>query len=619
MKTKIIILTVFLSAFLKSSYSQVSTEWISSYHFASEEGKALVLDDSGNVYVTGASSGDIATVKYNSSGIQKWAIRFNGAGNNTDRSNDIAVDDSGNVYVTGESYSFTSNSDFVTIKYNSSGIQQWVRYYNGTAFGNDAGFSVDVDASGNVFVTGYSFGSTSSFNYTTIKYNAAGALQWVKDYNGTGNGADYANKLCLDQSGNVYVTGSSKGSSTSDDDYVTIKYNTAGVEQWVRIYQGEGDAFDQPQSIAVDNASNIYVTGRSFGNGTLYDFATIKYNSSGDSLWVKRYNGVENNFDYGIDVAVDLSGNVYVFGQSLNAASNYDFVTVKYNSSGVFQWDKTFNGPGNDVDNAFDMCLDDSGNVYVTGSSNLVGQNYNYATVKYSSTGIERWNKIYNGPASGSDESFSIAADHSGDIYITGGSASLAQFKDFVTIKYSQKPYAQITGLIEGFYNPSFDKMVSDTVSVIIRNISSPYAIVDSSKRKCDSSGTCNFYFTNISDGINYYIVLKHRNSIQTWSSSGNFFAGGTMTYDFTTSSGQAYGSNQKQVDTSPVEFAIYSGDVNQDESVDLTDIVTIYNDANNFISGYVVTDINGDDFADLTDLTIAFNNSNAFVNVVRP
>ena len=93
----------------------MSREWISSYHFASEDAKALAVDAAGNIYVTGGSSGDYATVKYNSAGFQQWAVRFNAPGNNSDAAVDIAADDSGNVYVTGASYLVSSNNDFVTI------------------------------------------------------------------------------------------------------------------------------------------------------------------------------------------------------------------------------------------------------------------------------------------------------------------------------------------------------------------------------------------------------------------------------------------------------------------------------------------------------------------------
>ncbi len=617
MKNKtLLILIVTLSILAGNTFSQVSREWVSSYHFASEDAKALVIDDSGNIYVTGTSSGSAATVKYNSDGVQQWAARYTAA---VSSAGAIAVDQSGNVYVAGSITGPASSADFTAFKYNSSGVLQWARSLNGSGNNIDDAVSIAVDGSGNVYVTGYLYNTGSLHDYITVKYNSAGVLQWSRGYNGTGNNVDFAYRLVLDSSDNVYVTGWSRGSGTSDDDYATIKYNSAGTEQWVRIYQGPGDGFDQPNAIAIDGSGNVYVTGRSLGIATQYDYATIKYNPSGDSLWVRRYDGTESSSDYGTCVAVDAVGNVYVSGQCLSASSNYDFVTVKYNSSGVFQWDKLYDGPGNSVDNVNAMALDNSGNVYVTGSTAMTGQNYNYATVKYTSTGIEKWSDTYNGTAGGSDESFSIAADTKGNIYITGGSAGLNQSKNYVTIKYSQNPRANITAFIEGFYDSSTDKMISDTVQVYLRNAAAPYALVDSSAVKLDSSGYGKFNFYNITNGTNYYIILKHRNSIETWSSSGKTFTSDTLSYNFTTSYATAYGNNLKSVNSSPVRFAIYSGDSNQDGFVNLTDVVNINNDAAVFLAGYVSTDINGDGSVSLTDIIISYNNSTNFASVIRP
>jgi len=125
-------------------------------------------------------------------------------------------------------------------------------------------------------VTGWSNGSGTSEDYCTIKYNSSGVHQWVARYNGPGNNYDYANSIAVDGSGNVYVTGYSFGSGTSDD-YCTIKYNSSGVQQWVARYNGPGNGSDGAYSIALDGSGNVYVTGRSTGNGTNWDYCTIKY------------------------------------------------------------------------------------------------------------------------------------------------------------------------------------------------------------------------------------------------------------------------------------------------------------------------------------------------------
>lgn len=176
-----------------------------------------------------------------------------------------------------------------------------------------------------------------------------------------------------------------------------------------------------------------------------------------------------------------------------------------------------------------------------------------------------------------------------------------------------------LTAFIEGFYNPVSNIMVSDTAKVYLRNATSPYALVDSTKSILNSSGTGIFTFSNPINAVSYYIVIKHRNSIETWSSSGNAFTSNTLTYNFSTSSTQAYGNNMRQVDAAPLTYAVYSGDVNQDGFVNLTDIVAVYNGSSSFITGYVSTDVNGDNIVDLTDLVITYNNSSNFVSRITP
>ena len=128
-------------------------------------------------------------------------------------------------------------------------------------------------------MTGQSQGIGTGVDYATIKYNSAGAEQWVNRYNGSANSADAAFALALDHSGNIYVTGFSSETLTSRD-YATIKYNAEGIEQWVIKYNGTANSDDAAIAIAVDDPENVYVTGVSVGVGTGLDFATIKYSQS---------------------------------------------------------------------------------------------------------------------------------------------------------------------------------------------------------------------------------------------------------------------------------------------------------------------------------------------------
>ncbi|MHA2227230.1 MAG: ABC transporter substrate-binding protein, partial [Candidatus Hodarchaeales archaeon] len=118
--------------------------------------------------------------------------------------------------------------------------------------------------------------------------------RWAARYNGPGNRGDGASAMAVDASGNIYVTGRSWGSGTGSD-YATIKYDPAGTEQWVTRYNGLENGNDVAYAIAVDASGNIYVTGRSSGSGTYDDYATIKYDPAGTEQWVARYNGLENS------------------------------------------------------------------------------------------------------------------------------------------------------------------------------------------------------------------------------------------------------------------------------------------------------------------------------------
>lgn len=628
MKNLKLFLTLFLILSCCETYSQVNQDWVARYNGPGNLGDgaaSTAVDNSGNVYVTGYSLGsgtgdDYSTIKYNSSGVQQWAARYNGPGNSTDVAYMVAVDSSGNVFVTGSSRSgsSTNTEDYATIKYNSVGDSLWVRRYNGPGNSSDASYNIAIDNSGNVYVTGSSIGIGSGYDYATIKYNSAGVQQWVSRYNGTGNSTDNSYRIAIDKiSGNIFVTGSSTESGTGTD-YTTIKYSSSGDTLWVR--KANWGVSEAAISIAVDGSGNVYVTGLSYRFSS-YAYVTIKYNSSGVEKWVQIYEG--NGPDIAYSIAVDISGNVYVTGYSfINGEPGPDFLTIKYDSSANIKWEKRYNGLGNSFDTAYSIAVDNSGNVYVTGTSTGLTTGTDYVTIKYSSSGDSLWVRRYNGPGNGSDVAYSLKLDGTGNVYVTGVSAGSGTGTDYATIKYSQTGSLltlNLTAFIEGFYNPVSNSMISDTARVYLKNISAPYNTVDSAKGKLSSSGTGAFQFSNALNGVNYYIQVKQRNSIETWSSSVIQFTSGLMTYNFATVSTQAYGSNEIRVDLSPLRFAIYSGDVNQDGTIDLADGSLIDNDSYNFISGYIKTDLTGDNFADIADLSIADNNAFNFVSAMRP
>ena len=165
---------------------------------------------------------------------------------------------------------------------------------------------------GTVFVTGTSSGASSDRDYATVAYNTAtGARLWVRRYNRPGNREDGATSLAVGPGGGtVYVTGRSVG-STSQYDYATVAYNAAtGAQRWVNRYNGPGNGADFATSLAVGpGGGTVYVTGSSVGSTSQYDYATVAYNAAtGAQRWVKRYNGFRNGADFATSLAVGPGG-----------------------------------------------------------------------------------------------------------------------------------------------------------------------------------------------------------------------------------------------------------------------------------------------------------------------
>lgn len=418
--------------------------WVARYNGPGngwDGGNRLAVDDAGNVYVTGSSDGigtlyDFATIKYNASGSTEWIVRYNGPGNGEDESWAILVDDDGYVYITGYSEGSGSGSDYATIKYNNSGEQQWVARYNGPGNTADGAGGIVVDDSGNVYITGFSVGSGSASDYATVKYNSSGVEQWVVRYNGPSNSYDQGIAIALDHAGNIYVTGTSWDVNTIND-YVTIKYDPSGVEQWVARYNGPVNDFDGARALVIDNWDNIYVTGTSWGVGTCEDYATVKYDSSGVEQWVARYNGTGNDWDHPRGIVVDASGYIYVTGWSWGDGTSDDCATIKYNTAGVQQWVSRYNGATSLTDYARAIALDNESNVYITGFSVGAGTGSDYITIKYNNSGVEQWVERYNGPANALDDALAVAVDNAGYVYVTGWSRGPGTGFDFATIKYS--------------------------------------------------------------------------------------------------------------------------------------------------------------------------------------
>jgi hypothetical protein len=306
----------------------------------------------------------------------EWAFRWYWSADESDQGDVIAFDQSGNSYVAGHTDTSASSDDWVLVKVGPTGDSIWSRIYDSPSDGIDIPEYIGVDDSGYIYVCGDVGKSSVAWktNPAVVKYDSNGNVVWTYSYNGPSSLDDRVEGFGIDDNGNIFVVGYTQiaTGSPGQEDYLLIKLLPSGDTAWVRTMPTGNQTFDRLYDIAFDNSSNIYVVG-GYTNVDNYDIATIKYNQSGDTLWMRLYDrdGADSS-DTPVGVALDNSGNVYVGGATKRVST--DFLTVKYDSNGNFAWDYVYDGAGAGTDNPRDMVADQNGNAYLIGETTQGGQ-----------------------------------------------------------------------------------------------------------------------------------------------------------------------------------------------------------------------------------------------------
>lgn len=439
---KLLLIILILFSAINAFAQSVQEDWVryrSGYFYAGHQ--ALDLDADGNVYVVGYWEMDYLTLKYSPAGELLWDARYGNGPEIWDRATAIEVDSAGNVIVSGHSYDFEKQfGSYVTVKYDPDGKQLWVAVF-ADLDADISGLSGDclaLDDQDNVLVAG-KVKHDGNFDYATIKYNAGGQHQWTRLYGSSVLGEDSPSDLAVDETGNVFVTGTSQGEDGLYD-YATVMYDPDGNEQWRSRFDNNIDYWYHHSRLAVCPPAGVVVVGGDKW-GPQYDdsdFVTIKYRSDGEVAWTNTYSWSEDEwheFDYANAVAVDQDGNVFVTGASADVDTHDDFATIKYGPDGEELWTARFVGLGwSDWPTA--ITLDDRGDVYVTGM-----MEYWFSTVKYESAGEELWSVVWQEPEGRYDAwVYGIRVDDEFNVYIQGQN----NYTGLTTIKYSQSPPAAL-------------------------------------------------------------------------------------------------------------------------------------------------------------------------------
>uniref|UniRef100_A0A7C3ZKJ7 DUF4347 domain-containing protein n=1 Tax=Planktothricoides sp. SpSt-374 TaxID=2282167 RepID=A0A7C3ZKJ7_9CYAN len=423
----------------------LNSSWTKSLGGSSGDfGKSIAVDNSGNVYTIGSFYGtadfdpgagttnltasgqdDIFISKLNADGTFAWAQNLGNIWGDSGYS--VAIDNSGNIYTTGSFWgkvdfdpgvgtfnlTATGQKDTFISKLNADGTFAWAKSLGGS--GSDIGKSIAVDDSDNVYTTGTFQGTadfnpgTGTFNLTAAgsddtfisKLNADGTFAWAKNLGGSGS--DSGNSIAVDNSGNVYTTGTFQGTadfnpgvgttnltSAGGNDTFISKLNADGTFGWAKNLGSSGD--DSGRDIAVDITGNVYTTGGfrgtvDFDPGVGTDNLTSaagsddifisKLNADGTFGWAKSFSGSLG--DYGNSIDVDITGNVYTTGQfqskvdfdpgvgtfNLTSAGGFDHFISKLNADGTFAWAESFEGVSGNIGNS--IAVDSGGTIYTTG------------------------------------------------------------------------------------------------------------------------------------------------------------------------------------------------------------------------------------------------------------
>jgi uncharacterized delta-60 repeat protein len=419
-----------------------SVDWDMEYapiNYSASYASHIGLDEAGNAFVGGKSyssdtNWDYTLIKLNPDGDQQWTAHYNGLANGYDESAGLAVTGGGTAYLTGWSMGQFTSSDCATLSYSSDGDLNWAMIYNGPSSSDDGSAGIALAPNDRICVVGNAYNGFALQDYLVLNYSSAGIEQWAAFYNGPSDLWDLATDLCLSQEGGIYVAGAVSHTYLGRD-FLLIKYDANGMALWTATYNHSANEDDRAEQVAVDVEGNVYVTGASEGTTTQDDYATVKYNSLGEQLWVARYNGPDNEDDRAEDVGVNSLNEVWVTGRSTNASNSYDIVTVKYDANGTQLWTETYGSVAED-DWSEELAFDSQENVLVAGVTAASGTN-DFLMLKYAPTGQLLWAATYNGPAQGSDELTALAIDPSDNVYAAGESEGSGTYGDFLVVKYN--------------------------------------------------------------------------------------------------------------------------------------------------------------------------------------
>jgi len=418
----------------------------------------IITDNLNNVYVCGIGinqnwSQDILIVKLNQHGEMQWEKWYDGPDQGTDIPFSLKLYNNGLLAVTGVSYSIGDGNDVLTLCYDTNGNELWQKRYHN--FNLDEGYESAFDSQGNLLVAGVSESSITGMDYLLLKYSPTGDLIWQKHFDGPQSSLDVATAIAVGPDDHIYLSGYATG---NDFDYMTLRLDPSGDIVWEKIYDGPVGYNDVATDIVLDNTGNLIVTGWTRGDSTRNDFATLKYSPNGDEEWISFFNTFSSYFDeYPADIEVDCLDNIYIAGENRPSDTDLggDYITIKLDTSGQQQWLHRYEGPTDKSSYATSMVVSCDGYALVTGSSFTINTSYDVATLRYSPQGSVNWLRRYDGLAGARfTGTFEAAYDEDFNSYQVGRTYGTNQLHIVKTDRYGNIVWTKNSSQTPGVESP---------------------------------------------------------------------------------------------------------------------------------------------------------------------
>lgn len=333
----------------------------------------------GTYYKDATDSSNAIVIKYGANGNQRWTSFYNGSGSRNDAYSSLLVSGAV-VFAVGTCWSTSNQYDMLTRRLDTAGVTTWTTTADNAGLADGA---VSLSSrSGSIFVTGGVQSTSTSYKIATWKINpATGAITTTTLSSSSTIGIDLVTDVQEDASANVYVAGTVYNVSTGFD-YKLFKYDANLALLWSATWNGAANLDDGITGLAIASNGNVIVTGFTSTTSQGKNFATVKYNSAGVQQWASTFDGGGNDSASCIVVNSTDTNKIYVSGYSYNGSTN-DYHTMRYNGAGTEIWNVNFNSLQNGNDQASAIALDTSGNVIVTGQNQISPTTRAYTTVKY--------------------------------------------------------------------------------------------------------------------------------------------------------------------------------------------------------------------------------------------